>query len=531
MKTTLYKAYSPNLSFSNFDHIVVGSGMGGLTVATWLAKAGKKVAVFERHSKPGGFTHTFKRGNGFQWDVGVHYVGNVGKDGSLRSLFDFLTNHKLDWEPIGDIYDVVYIDRKRYEFKAGIENFRKQITDYFPDEENAIDTYLKLVNKANQRANAFFVEKAFKPFLSFFIGWIIRKRYAKYYQKTTLEVLSKLTNNKQLIAVLCAQFGNYGLTPKYSSFAAHALVIGHFIEGGYYPKGGADQICFKTIETLASNGGELYTDADVQEIVVKNKQVQGIIIHDKFINCLSVISNVGVYNTFNQLISTDTKQLANFNLRDIKLSKGHLCLYLGLDKSDSELNLPKYNIWKFASNDLDEISDKVTLSDAPDKFIYISFPSAKDPCWPEKHPHTATIQAITIGSYDWFSKYKNLPYMNRGNEYMGIKKAFKAAMLKQLYELLPQIKGHVVTSEVSSPLSTKHFCNYQEGEIYGLEHSPARFTLPFLRPETKIKGLRLVGQDITIVGIGGAMLSGVLCAVTILKFKVSKLFMEIARNK
>ena len=76
--------YSIIADFSKIDHIVIGSGIGGLTVATWLAKAGKKVVVFERHYTPGGFTHSFKRRQGFQWDVGVHYVGKVGEDGDLR---------------------------------------------------------------------------------------------------------------------------------------------------------------------------------------------------------------------------------------------------------------------------------------------------------------------------------------------------------------------------------------------------------------------------------------------------------------
>jgi len=57
----LYKKFNPNASFENFDHIIIGSGVGGLTAATWLAKAGKKVLVLERHSVPGGFTHVFKR--------------------------------------------------------------------------------------------------------------------------------------------------------------------------------------------------------------------------------------------------------------------------------------------------------------------------------------------------------------------------------------------------------------------------------------------------------------------------------------
>ena len=92
--------------------------------------------------------HSFKRRRGFQWDVGVHYMGNIGDGGDLRQLFDFLTNHKLDWESMGEVYDVVHIDDKKYEFKAGKEAFRNQLIDYFPEDAPAINAYLKLIAKA-----------------------------------------------------------------------------------------------------------------------------------------------------------------------------------------------------------------------------------------------------------------------------------------------------------------------------------------------------------------------------------------------
>ncbi len=120
--------------------------------------------------------------------------------------------------------------------------------------------------------------------------------------------------------------------------------------------------------------------------------------------------------------------------------------------------------------------------------------------------------------------------MKREEAYQKLKKNFEDAMLDKLYKLFPQIKGHVVVTEVSTPLSTRHFSNYQNGEIYGLEHSPKRYSLPFLRPETKIKGLRLVGQDITTVGVAGAMMSGMICAITILKFRVFKLFRDMGKS-
>ena len=64
---------SDNISY---DAIVIGSGMGGLTAAAVLARIkGYRVLVLEQHFKLGGFTHTFQRPGGYNWDVGLHYVG------------------------------------------------------------------------------------------------------------------------------------------------------------------------------------------------------------------------------------------------------------------------------------------------------------------------------------------------------------------------------------------------------------------------------------------------------------------------
>ena len=84
--------------------------------------------------------------------------------------------------------------------------------------------------------------------------------------------------------------------------------------------------------------------------------------------------------------------------------------------------------------------------------------------------------------------------------------------MKNLYKQFPQLDGKIDYYELSTPLSTKHFVNYEHGEIYGLDHSPARFRMKELRPKTPIKNLYLTGQDIVTVGIGGALMSGLLTA-------------------
>jgi len=525
-----YSRYNPNTDLSKFDHLIIGSGIGGLTTATWLAKAGYKVAVLEQHYVPGGFMHTFKRKKGFKWDVGVHYIGRMGEDEGLKIFFDYLANDNLDWDFIGDTYDVANIDGHIYEFKAGKENFINKMNEYFPEEKKAISKYLKLVNESNKRTNLFFVQKVFKPILSKTIGWIIRKRFEKFSNKTTYEVLKKITKNKKLIAVLCSQFGDYGLTPKYSSFTIHALVVAHYMNGGYYPSGGPENIVKKIVDNINLNNGKVYVNAKVDKLIVENKKVKGIMIGGRFVKSKSVFSDIGVNNTFNYLLSSKERKICGFDLKKVNPSYGHLCLYIGLDNSDLKLNLPKYNIWWHKDYNIDKNFENSNVSNVSDQFAYISFPSSKDSYWTKKNPDKVTIQMLSFGKFEWFEKYKNQRWMRRDKEYNKIKIDFKNKMLSKLYKLFPETRGRVIHTEVSTPLSTKHFQMNRKGEIYGLEHTPERFNLPFLRTETKIKGLRLLGQDITSVGVSGAMISGLLGAVTILKFKFWKEIKKLNRT-
>ena len=100
---------------SSYDIIVIGSGIGALTTASILAKQGSKVLILERHYTAGGFTHTYER-NGYEWDVGVHYIGEVHRKGSvLRRLFDELSDGKLQWQQMQDVYDRIYLGEESFD--------------------------------------------------------------------------------------------------------------------------------------------------------------------------------------------------------------------------------------------------------------------------------------------------------------------------------------------------------------------------------------------------------------------------------
>ena len=92
----------------SFDAIVIGSGLGGMSTAVFLSKEGKRVLVLEQHYTPGGFTHVFKRRD-YEWDVGVHYIGEVSRPNSMISrLFGYITNGELKWADMGEVYDIAF---------------------------------------------------------------------------------------------------------------------------------------------------------------------------------------------------------------------------------------------------------------------------------------------------------------------------------------------------------------------------------------------------------------------------------------
>ncbi|MDH7444447.1 phytoene desaturase family protein [Aquimarina sp. 2201CG14-23] len=524
-----YKKFTSDITFTDDTYVIIGSGIGGLSTAVFLAKSGKKVVVLEQHYTPGGFTHTFKRRKGLVWDVGVHYVGNMEEDSGLRRIFNYLSDNKLKWDPMGDPYDVAYIGDRKFEFVGGKENFRQKFYEYFPDDTLAIDKYLELLQKSTKKNLMYFAQKAFPGLLSITLGPIFRRMQRSLSERTTYEVLSSITDNQELIAVLCAQCGNYGLSPKESSFASHCIVINHFMEGGHYPRGGANRIHETIIDNLESLGVQVFIKAKVDKIITSKRSVKGIVINGKEHACKRVISNAGAHNTFQHLLAPKTIRKKHIALKEIKPSTCHLCLYIGLNKSDAALKLPKYNIWWYADKDTDRIlNDKNNLSKDQLSFAYISFPSAKDSLWSSEHPDTATIQLIGRAWYEDFSKFENEPWLNRGETYNQIKDNFKNKGLSLLKELYPHLEDHIIHAEVSTPVSTRKFSNYSKGEIYGVTHAPDRYKSRALRPRTHIKGLYLTGQDITLVGVGGAMASGILTAATIIKWNMSKQFKEIS---
>jgi all-trans-retinol 13,14-reductase len=489
--------------------------MGGLATGAMLSKQGQKILVLERHYTLGGFTHVFKR-KGYEWDVGIHYIGEMQrKNGILRKLFDYVSDGKLEWADMGKVYDKIIIGETHYDFVKGVKNFKTQLISYFPEEEKAITSYIDLIFKAVKASKGYYVSKAMPPFLSALVGRFIKKPFYKFSDKTTYEVIRSLTSNETLIKVLTGQYGDYGLPPKQSSFSMHASVVRHYFDGGNFPVGGSSQIAKTVAPVIAASGGKILTRADVKEVLIEDNKAVGVLMEDgQIIRAKNVVSNAGLITTYKQLLPSSSvkKHKLNEQLKKVNPSVAHVSLYIGLEGTPEDLIIPKTNYWVYPEHGDHDTCVKNYLEDMSQPFpvVYISFPSAKDPDWSNRYPDKSTVDIITLVPYETFEKWSGTQWKKRGEEYEKIKEEIAQRLLKILYKQQPQLEGKVNCYELSSPLTTQHFVNYEKGEIYGLDHTPSRFRQSFLRPRTPIKNFYLTGQDIVTAGVGGALFSGVL---------------------
>ncbi len=253
----------------SYDAIVIGSGIGALTFASIMAKLRAwRVLVLERHFKIGGFTHTFSRPGGWTWDVGLHYVGEMGNGMTGRRLFDFVSDGAVDWSPMPDVYDTFVYPGLTLKVEKGRANFERALVQAFPAEKQAIAKYFRDIKSASN----WFSRRMMSQLTPQPISWVVQtinRFFEKSALQTTQQYLESHFQDTRLRAVLASQWADYGLPPGRSAFVTHAIIVSHYLDGAWYPVGGAGEIPKATSSVIHAAGGDLLVGHEVKKLFWK----------------------------------------------------------------------------------------------------------------------------------------------------------------------------------------------------------------------------------------------------------------------
>ncbi|MBD2463735.1 NAD(P)/FAD-dependent oxidoreductase [Oscillatoria sp. FACHB-1407] len=505
---------------SHYDLILIGSGMGALTVASLMSQLrGKRVLVLERHFKAGGFTHDFKR-HQFHWDVGIHYIGQMNEGSSMRQLFDLVTQNGVQWSKMPEPFERFVYPGLTFDVYGDPKRFQADLIHQFPAEKRAIRRYFRDLRKAaaalflrNLRLNGNWLSKLIGQLGSWWSGIGL--------DLTTQEYLDRHFSDPKLKALLVSQWGDYGLPPAQSPFAVHATIATHYLHGAYYPVGGAGAIAHSVKTVVESRGGRFLLNRDVTQVLIENGRAVGVQVRK--VNAAPeaeletyyapiIVSNTGAATTYLKLIPADypipfRDSLRQFVQRHSSIT--NVTLYLGLADDPRKLGFLGENHWLYEAIDHNAIYEKRSqwIFDGEAPQCYLSFPSLKDP---KATAHTAEI--LAWADYDSFAQWKAQPWLHRGQDYQQLKERISQTLIQQVDRQYPGFAKLVAYYELSTPLTNEHFTGHNKGGIYGLPAIAERFApenAAWTKTQTPVPGLYLTGADLYMGGIVSAMLAGV----------------------
>ncbi|MCW5982151.1 MAG: NAD(P)/FAD-dependent oxidoreductase [Bryobacteraceae bacterium] len=495
-----------------YDLIVIGSGMGGLTVASLMARLrNKRVLVIERHFKAGGFTHAFQRGR-FHWDVGLHYVGGMGEGSAMRRLFDLVTDGRVRWSPLPEPFDCFRYPGIEFDLSSGKQQLVESLSARFPAERRAIRRYARDIRRAAaafsmemMRNNGSAVARGF--------GRLAGRAVGAGLNGTTKDYLDAHFRDSELKAVLASQWGDYGLPPGLSPFRLHALIAAHYLDGAWYPEGGAGTIAEGARAAVERHGGRFLLSREVTEILIRDGKAAGVRLRNgEEWFAPAVVSNAGAAVTYLNLVPAEYPIPFRESLRAFLEENPPttcLSLFIGFRRDPRELGFRGENHWIYAGLDHDRAfaERSAWIADGEPPMAYLSFPSLKDP---RARAHTAEI--ITMAGYEPFARWRDQPWLRRDEEYRALKERLADALVRFVDRRYPGFADLVEYRELSTPLTNEFMTGHVAGGIYGLPSTPARYrpeNRGWTHPRSPVPGLFLTGADAGSLGIVGALMGGV----------------------
>lgn len=512
----VYEPYSAEVG-QDWDVIVIGSGMGGMSAAATLSKLGHRVLLLEQHYLPGGFTHMFGR-KGFKWDVGVHVIGEMRRWDMPRRLLNWLTNGEVKMNSTGDPFDSFYFPSGHvFRMPEGEKKLLQGLAEEFPEDREELRRYWRLVKKAALVCRGFFVFQTLPKWLDRLLSALWYRLFPNYWTMTTASILDGFRFSPRLRTYLTSHWGYYGAIPDDSSFAVHALTHLHFCNGAYFPQGGSQAFASAMLANLRSTGGKVLTRAEVDEVMIENGAAVGVRMADGHrFHAPVVISAAGAKTTAGRLVpesyrSTDWAQ----QLMQLQDSPSYLCLNLGFRGDIRQAGASGCNRWLYTIENNDRTLWDINNEHERPHILYVSFPSLKDPDHEHGPDFVHTGECVTFVHWEAFKTWRDTTLKKRPGDYEALKSELTRRILEELTIHMPEIMESLVFSELSTPLTAQHFARASQGAIYGLAATPARFACPELRVRTPIKNFLLAGVDVAACGVVSAMVSGVLAATVV----------------
>ena len=462
--------------------LIIGAGIGGLSMAIILARLGFEVTVLEKNSHPGGLMRSYTR-EGLACEVGIHYLGSLDKGQVLRKFFDYLgvsaaipvTRMGRDGVIDRYVFDSPDVHPPNFDLPEGMDGFAENLHQAFPAHGSAIRQLMTALRRAAHQLHGLDLLYATESDFSILDQF-----------QPLGEILDTLRCPPGLRSILAVTASWIGVALDDCPAFYHNMSLASYISSSWRLDCSGAVMAEAVAGRLRELGGKIITDAEVSHIEISSRKVTGLRLHSgEVLPAGLVIGAVHPKIILDMLPPGAVKPSYRQRITGLRDTHGVFSVHASID-GRTHPELP-YNLFKISTDRVGNVQDL--------KYYQIRRSSRKD---------VSVLSVLTSGKSELWQPWEKTTTGQRGQAYLDAKEEHARQLLCEAQDMLGSFHDlHML--DVYTPLSMRDWVGSPGGSAYGVQRSSSQMLAATLLNRTAVQGLYLAGQNVIAPGVIGAI--------------------------
>jgi phytoene dehydrogenase-like protein len=494
---------------ADYDVIIVGGGMAGLSAGAHLASKGLKVLLLEQHHKVGGCATNFTRGD-FTFETALHEMAGGGPGRADRGLYKLLelcgVGPKVELYPVPDLYRSVYPDGLDVTMPTNWEDWDATLKAKWPEESAGIDKFhvicSGMMNDFLSLKNLF-RETGFKAFLTKAQVPLKQKTFMEWKDKTTQELMDACFTDEDIKAVVSQLWVYYGAPiGEQTSLIFAAATDAYLTDGPWHVTGTSQALSNAYAERITELGGVVKVGELVTKIIIEDGMATGV--ETALGNTYSgryVVCNTDPYQMVFKLIGEENLP-ADYvaKLKELKPANSLFGVYMGLNIDLKAKGYDLTEAFYSTTKDSKVLYDTMMKGDFANGATTITvYSNYGDPIYAP--PGKSVVVLHSYSDINIWPKDQA--------EYLKMKEEKAKELISLAANVIPELadRRNVEVMEIITPVTLEEFTMNQGGVIYGFYTSVDQWQK--IPNDTPIDNIFIAGNwSQAWFGVGSGQING-----------------------